>query len=122
MAFGKKTKSNAPDLSRVLNQPRRPAPLPAVSDRIDGCDTWNQCLITSETGLRQEGIVVEISETEAHLRFVSRSSLPERFQVKIFRLGETRSARVLRQDGNDVYIEFVRELDEPCERLGIPTS
>ncbi|MEM1150758.1 MAG: hypothetical protein AAGI03_09395 [Pseudomonadota bacterium] len=118
MPFGKKNKAPSPDISRALKSTAKPAPPPAVSDTIDGCDTWNQCMVTTPDGLRQDGIVVEISETQAHLRFVSRSSLPEHFQVKILRLGETRTAQVLRQDGSDVYVEFKRELDEPCERLG----
>lgn len=117
-----KSKPDTPDLSRVLNAKKPGAiqrpPADDPTEIEDGCDTWNQVIITAPGGFHQEGILLEVSEEEAHLRFMSRTSVPERIEVKIPRLGTTKPATVRLQDGQDVYVDFVVDLDEPCKRLG----
>lgn len=109
-----------PDISRALKRAAAPqvSQAPAVSDEPCGCHVWAGISISTPCGLHQDGVVLELSERHAHLRFVSRAHVPDEIQLNIPRLSLHVPARVMRQDGNDLFVEFDTPLDNPCGHLG----
>lgn len=118
-----KKKSSTPQIKNLDRAFETSVPLPTSGDvSVDGgdesCDTWARCIVRGRGGFEQSGIMLEVSPEEAHVRFVSQTRLPETFSVIVPRLGSSRDAQLVSQDGTDAVICFKRELNDPCDVLG----
>jgi hypothetical protein len=64
------------------------------------------CRVMTENGQLQEGVIVDISETGARVRFKSRCRLPETLRIIAPRIQLDRTASLVWQDLNDAGIHF----------------
>jgi len=64
------------------------------------------CRVMTENGPLQEGVIVDISQTGARVRFKSRCRLPETLRIIAPRIKLDRTAHVVWQDINDAGLHF----------------
>jgi hypothetical protein len=107
---------------------RKKKPSPAISaDRIravlgDGTKivyhprkeraaTWADCEISWDGSGGEHGILMDISESGARVRFAHRGVMPKRVRIAVPRLGLKRQAEVVRVDETDVGLRFLDDAE-----------
>lgn len=114
--FSSKSKMKV-KLDRVAGEPARepdvaPVPLKILRPmtnkrRGDRKDLWCICSVETKGGEVREGVIVDISNSGARIRFRSRGMLPRVVRIKASRIGLKRFARVIWQSAFDAGLEFV---------------
>ncbi len=78
--------------------------------RSERAATWADCEICWDGSLRGEnGILMDISDTGARVRFFHRGIMPEEVRIIVPRLGLNRRASVVRRDETDIGLHFIDE-------------
>ncbi|MEM6535817.1 MAG: PilZ domain-containing protein [Pseudomonadota bacterium] len=117
--FSKSSKKGAGklDLSRAIGSSAAPTPKASPLKRMEGGgrrkyrrrDAWAVCNVISREGHRVDGVLLNLSESGARVRFRSRSSLPNVVRLSSSRYKINRIAHVVWQDTYDAGLHFVDE-------------
>jgi len=78
--------------------------------RKERAATWADCEISWDGG-SEHGILMDVSETGARVRFAHRGILPRHVRIAVPRLGLKRPVEVVRVDGSDVGLRFLDDSD-----------
>lgn len=70
-------------------------------------NTWQQCVLSSDSGYRVAGIVLDHSHTGARVRFRSHEMLPECVTIIVAGLQIKAQARVVWQDKGDAGLMYI---------------
>jgi len=80
--------------------------------RKERAATWADCEISWDgSGGGEQGILMDISESGARVRFAHRGVMPKRVRIAVPRLGLKRLAEVVRVDETDVGLRFLNDPD-----------
>lgn len=109
--FSSKSKTKV-NLDRVKTRTTAPMPAPIVRPTVDQRralrkGTWCVCQIMTREGAVREGVILDVSETGARVRFRDRGELPRIVKIKASRIGLHRFARVVWQRIPDAGLEFI---------------
>lgn len=107
--FSSKSKTKV-NLERVKTRvvPQAPIVRAAVEQRRAlRKGTWCVCQIMTREGAVREGVILDVSQTGARIRFRDRGELPRIVKIKASRIGLHRFARVVWQRTPDAGIEFI---------------
>lgn len=69
-------------------------------------DIWCECVILSDDGPLQAGVIIDISKTGARVRFRGRPRFPDTIRIRAIRLGLNRTANIVWQRDFDVGLAF----------------
>lgn len=113
--FRKKSSGNTPsiDLNRVRKAASSPpvnvpkVPKAKIGRRYKRKDAWAVCRVHLGEDAFREGIILDLSDGGARVRFRSRGSLPAYVRLSCSRLGVNREAYVVWQDVFDAGLQFV---------------
>lgn len=99
------------DLERAANS-SSPLPIRVLRPRRENRraqrkGVWCVCSVFSQAGAVREGIILDVSETGARIRFRNRGTLPPIVKLKASRIGLNRFSRVVWQTGFDAGLEFI---------------
>lgn len=70
-------------------------------------DVFADIILQTTSGLKKQGIVLDLSQCGARLRFVAADCMTEKVRVEIPRLRMKRIARVRWQTRTDLGVEFI---------------
>jgi hypothetical protein len=88
--------------------PREPAePLRAVLPREERVSSYKEAHITTDTGYKVRGIVVDHSPSGLRIRFQSYETLPEIVQLRVPGLSIKGMGRIVWQDHSDFGVEMI---------------
>lgn len=101
-------KKNAPKISidRIQSVLKAGAG-PVKRPRAEREGTWADCELHWYGAGGVNGVLMDVSDTGARVRFVHRGALPGRVRLTCARLKLNRTAEVVRRDGTDVGLKFV---------------
>ena len=68
---------------------------------------WCVCTVYTKTRAAREGIILDVSQSGARVRFRNRGRLPHTVKIKASRMGLNRYARVVWQTTFDAGLEFL---------------
>lgn len=71
-------------------------------------ELWCECSLTAQGAELREGVILDISQRGARVRFRRRGSLPDIVQIRAARIGLNRTARVAWQTVFDAGLEFIQ--------------
>ena len=104
--FRRKTRVSSERIDFAMG-PDRTGKAPSRKPRAVRDDTYVECAVSTGPGHLERGIVVDVSETGARIRFYSRWTLPGRVRISAPRLGLDREAEVVWQDFNEAGLKFL---------------
>lgn len=106
--FGRRQKTTTRLQQVVEAQKNRPKPVLRSNRRGSARErTFAQCSITTDYGYTVSGIVIDISDTGARIRFRHHYRLAQHVTLKASRLGLKQRCEVVWQFGSDVGLRFV---------------
>jgi len=83
------------------------APRRVHKSRAPRLDTWADCEITWPLGPTVPGVMVDLSETGARVRFRHRGVMPTEVRIICRRLKIDRMATVVRRDLTEIGVHFI---------------
>ncbi len=104
--FKRKPVISSARIDFACRQGQAPAKTPQKR-RAGRDDTYVECLVSTGGHHTERGVIVDISETGARVRFSHRSTLPSTVRIKALRLQLDRPAKVVWQDFNEVGLKFL---------------
>lgn len=105
--FGKKKSKLQISTDRIQSAIKQA--VPAKRPRSERESTWAECELSWFGTSGVDGILMDLSETGARVRFVHRSAIPRRVRLVAPRLKVDREAEVVRRDDSDVGLRFIDE-------------
>lgn len=82
------------------------SPRPAEKPKMVFKDVWCVCTVNFEAGHKRPGILLGISPTGVHVRFRSKTQLPQKSRIKAARLGLDAPVHFAWQDEFDAILTF----------------
>jgi hypothetical protein len=104
--FKRKPVISSERIDFACRQGQAPATTPQKR-RAERDDAYVECLVSTGGRHAEKGVIVDISETGARIRFNHRSTLPETVRLKALRLKLDRPAQVIWRDFNEVGLKFL---------------
>lgn len=115
LRFGKKVPPAERIKAATRERATRTVEKPPYSHRAERVPTYADCQVTFPLNGNERGIVINVSNTGARIRFRHRVSLPDRVIIHIPRFSVKVEAIVVRSDDFDVGLKFVnsQNLSQP---------
>ncbi len=111
--FGSRAKATpAVNLDRLSRAAAPPHPVvqvkkPSVRRAFERKDAWAVCKVILKFGHEREGVLLDLSDGGARVRFRSRGQLSPTVRIVSGRMGLDRMAKVVWQDTFDAGLQFV---------------